>query len=99
MPISMAFKVFLAVNIILDFALQRDGYEPSKTVITWAEEGKINGFVSPTVVQICSYWIEKAYGLKDRKSVVWGKSVSVRVELGGGRFIKKKKKNKKKKNI
>src|SRR3546814_13129596 len=28
---------------------------------------------------------------KDRKSVVWGKSVSVRVDLGGRRIIKKKK--------
>src|SRR3546814_17998537 len=27
----------------------------------------------------------------DRKSVVWGKGVSVRVDLGGGRVIKKKK--------
>src|SRR3546814_18487650 len=27
-----------------------------------------------------------------RKSVVWGKSVSVRVDLGGARYIKKKKK-------
>src|SRR3546814_15932911 len=26
----------------------------------------------------------------DRKSVVWGKSVTVRVDLGGRRFIKKK---------
>src|SRR3546814_17722808 len=28
--------------------------------------------------------------LRDRKSVVWGKSVSVRVDLGGRRLIKKK---------
>src|SRR3546814_15190222 len=28
---------------------------------------------------------------RDRKSVVWGKSVSVRVELGGRRIIKQKK--------
>src|SRR3546814_18774703 len=28
----------------------------------------------------------------DRKSVVWGKGVSVRVDLGGRRIIKKKKK-------
>src|SRR3546814_18918389 len=27
----------------------------------------------------------------DRTKVVWGKSMSVRVDLGGGRFIKKKK--------
>src|SRR3546814_16370832 len=31
----------------------------------------------------------------DRRSVVWGKSVSVRVDLGGGRTIKKKKKKRK----
>src|SRR3546814_20273623 len=30
----------------------------------------------------------------DRKSVVWGKSVSVRVDLGGRRIIKKKKNDK-----
>src|SRR3546814_11756743 len=32
--------------------------------------------------------------LADRKSVVWGKSVSVRVDLGGRRIIKKKKQKK-----
>src|SRR3546814_11552431 len=32
---------------------------------------------------------------EDRKSVVYGKSVSVRVDLGGRRIIKKKKKRKK----
>src|SRR3546814_15395176 len=31
-------------------------------------------------------------GRTDRQSVVWGKSVSVRVDLGGRRIIKKKKK-------
>src|SRR3546814_11133201 len=36
--------------------------------------------------------------LQDRKSVVEGKSVSVRVDLGGRRIITKKKSNKKKKN-
>src|SRR5690606_10522565 len=66
----MAFKVFLDVNIILDFVLQRDGYKSSKTIITWAEEGKINGFVSPTVVQICSYWIAKGYGVKKAKEIM-----------------------------
>src|SRR3546814_668733 len=35
---------------------------------------------------------------EDRKSVVWGKRVSVRVDLGGRRLIKKKKKKKIKKH-
>src|SRR3546814_21118138 len=32
-------------------------------------------------------------GAEDRKSVVWGESVSVRVDLGGRRIIKKKTQN------
>src|SRR3546814_12789046 len=36
-----------------------------------------------------------AVDVRDRKSVVYGKSVSVRVDLGGRRIIKKKKNNNK----
>src|SRR3546814_19361524 len=36
---------------------------------------------------------ERIRGYKDRKSVVKGKSVSVRVDLGGARIIKKKNNN------
>src|SRR3546814_13498366 len=43
------------------------------------------GAVAPTVAL-------SLFGLIDRKSVVEGKSVSVRVDLGGCRIIKKKKK-------
>src|SRR3546814_18477751 len=35
----------------------------------------------------------RAVGLRDRKSVVSGKSVSVRVDIGGRRIIKNKKNN------
>src|SRR3546814_12200826 len=37
--------------------------------------------------------LKRQMDAEDRKSVVWGKSVSVSVELGGGRIIKKKKNN------
>src|SRR3546814_18468497 len=36
--------------------------------------------------------VDAGAGHLDRKSVVWGKSVSVRVDIGGRRLIKKKKK-------
>src|SRR3546814_18792659 len=36
---------------------------------------------------------DRDHDLRDRKSVVYGKSVSVRVDLGGSRIIKKKKNN------
>ncbi|SEL42292.1 type II toxin-antitoxin system VapC family toxin [Parapedobacter koreensis] len=66
----MAFKVFLDANIILDFALRRAQYEQGKTIVSWAEQGKLIGFVSPTVVQICSYWTAKAYGIKKAKEIM-----------------------------
>lgn len=66
----MAFKVFLDANVILDFVLQREGYEQGKIIISYAEQKKIFAFASPTVIQICSYWIAKAYGLAKTKEIV-----------------------------
>ncbi len=59
----MAFKVFFDANVILDFVLQREGYPQSKALIAAAEQRKIFAFTSPTIVQICSYWTVKAYGV------------------------------------
>lgn len=66
----MVFKVFLDANIILDFVLKRAGYDEGKTIIGWAESGRINGFVSPSVVQICAYWTAKAYGTPKTKEIM-----------------------------
>src|SRR3546814_19504201 len=44
------------------------------------------------VVPLCFVLIFALLYMADRKSVVWGKSVSVRVDLGGSRLVKKKKK-------
>src|SRR3546814_17529348 len=47
-----------------------------------------------TPILILSGQAELDSKVRDRKSVVSGKSVSVRVDLGGGRIIKKKKQDK-----
>src|SRR3546814_12885697 len=46
-------------------------------------------FCALAIINSCEYWI--VIRDQDRKSVVSGKSVSVRVGLGGRRIIKKKK--------
>ena len=66
----MAFSVFLDANIILDFVLKRSQYEQAKSIIAQAEQGKIKGFVSPSVVQICAYWTAKAYGIPKTKEIM-----------------------------
>src|SRR3546814_17835695 len=49
--------------------------------------------VSDKAGKVVARYLHDAFGHRiDRKSVVWGKSVSVRVDLGGRRIIKKKKK-------
>lgn len=66
----MAFKVLLDVNILLDFVVQRKDYEEGKTIIVWAEQGKIKGYITPSVVQICAYWIVKSYGSTKAKEIL-----------------------------
>lgn len=66
----MIFKVFLDANIVLDFVLKRAGFDEGKTIIGWAESGRIKGFVSPSVVQICAYWMAKAYGTPKTKEII-----------------------------
>src|SRR3546814_16986315 len=45
-------------------------------------------------IGLCSNGLILRRSLLDRKSVVWGKSVSVRVDIGGRRIIKKNTKQK-----
>jgi|SRR5690606_15672633 len=66
----MALKVFLDANLILDFVLKRKGYEEGKVIFTHLEQKDFLGFVSPTVVQICSYWVVKAHGLEKAKEIM-----------------------------
>src|SRR3546814_11894122 len=53
-----------------------------------------DGFVNTAWVRGLVRKPEDIENGRDRKSVGWGKSVSVRVDLGGRRAIKKKKKKK-----
>src|SRR3546814_15656053 len=52
------------------------------------------GAIAQVIVEVTLYMTRtgKGRGTLDRKSVVYGKSVSVRVDLGGRRIIKKKNK-------
>lgn len=66
----MVYKVFLDVNLILDFCLKRKNFDQAKAIFVWLEEKRISGYVSPTVVQICGYWTTKAYGVEKAKQIL-----------------------------
>ncbi len=66
----MASKVFLDANIILDYILRRPDYELAKNIITLAVKGRIQAFITPSIVQICGHWITKAYGHAKAKELL-----------------------------
>lgn len=58
----MPFKIFLDVDVLLDFALKRSGYVVSRRLMLLAVEGKVLAFVTPVAVHMLGYWLSKAYG-------------------------------------
>lgn len=66
----MASKVFLDANIILDFTLKRSHYNVAKEIIHLVVTGRINAFVTPSIIQICGYWLTKAYGYAKAKELL-----------------------------
>lgn len=66
----MASKVFLDANIVLDFTLRRDAFDVSKAIIELAIKGRIQAFITPSIVQISGYWLTKAYGSPKAKELL-----------------------------
>jgi predicted nucleic acid-binding protein len=66
----MASKVFLDANILLDFTLQRMGFEDAKSVIQKGIDGEIRLYTTPSVLHITSYWLMKAYPIALVKQIL-----------------------------
>lgn len=67
----MAIKVFFDANVLLDFFLDRSDQSTELTrIFQWVDEGKIAGYWSISVIQICSYYICKAKGVAIGKELL-----------------------------
>ena len=66
----MAFKIFLDANILLDFALKRGEYGPARALIEMGIGGRIQAFITPSVIHIVAYWLTKAYGKLKAKELL-----------------------------
>src|SRR3546814_14703997 len=78
----------LRVTSVVPAAPATPALSGEKTSVTYSVENQGGPVWSGT-----QYWTDDIW-ISDRKSVVSGTSVSVRVDLGGRRIIKKKNKNK-----
>jgi predicted nucleic acid-binding protein len=75
----MASKVFLDANILLDFTLKRDGYSVSKKIVELVVNGRIQAYITPSIVHIMGYWLTKAYGKATAKELILSLLINIRV--------------------
>ncbi len=66
----MASSIFLDANVLLDFTLKRTNYYPNKSLMELIISGKLNAFVSPSIIQILGYWLTKAYTIEMSKEIL-----------------------------
>lgn len=58
----MAFRIFLDAGVLLDFTLKREGYAAARKLMEWAVTGRMQAFVTPSVVQETGRRLKEAYG-------------------------------------
>ncbi|HEY4336414.1 MAG TPA: PIN domain-containing protein [Puia sp.] len=75
----MAFKVLLDVNVILDFVLQRKGFESADKLLEWVTLGKIQAFTTTSILHMAAYWLLKEYGNWQTKEILLSLVADVRV--------------------
>ena len=66
----MSSKIYLDVNIILDYFLDRDGKDNAKLVLDEISKGKYRGYISGSIIHILSYFLERLYGTQKTKEVI-----------------------------
>jgi predicted nucleic acid-binding protein len=63
----MAVKIFLDANILVDYALRREHFEDASAVINLIVNGRVNGYISSSVLHITGYWLTKGIGSEGAK--------------------------------
>lgn len=66
----MAYKLFLDVNVLLDFTLKRENYIDIKNVITSIENEFHKGYITSATLHTLSYFLTKEFGLKTTKEIL-----------------------------
>jgi predicted nucleic acid-binding protein len=66
----MASKVFLDANFLLDLTLHRSDFENAAFIMRAGIDGEIELVTTPAVLHITSYFLTKAFNLKQAKQII-----------------------------
>lgn len=68
----MASKIFLDANILLDLTLKRGDHESAKRIIELSVSGRVQAYITSSILTICWHWLTKAYGNAKAKELLLG---------------------------
>ncbi|MBA3828102.1 MAG: type II toxin-antitoxin system VapC family toxin [Taibaiella sp.] len=63
-------KLFLDANVLLDFLLQREGYNNAKSLVENILGGAYAAYTTSSVIHIVAYWLEKYYSRDETKRLL-----------------------------
>lgn len=66
----MAFRIFLDAGVLLDFTLKREGRSAARKLMEWAVNGRVQAYVTPSVVQETGRRLKEAYGAGRAKELL-----------------------------
>lgn len=66
----MVFKVFVDINVLLDFFLKRKGFADAERIIKAILEEKIDACISIAVLQTLSFYLQKDFGCRKAKQLL-----------------------------
>lgn len=67
---SMAYKIFLDINVILDFTLERNSFEAIEIIFNKIENNFQKGYITSATIHTLSYLLSKQYGQKKTKELL-----------------------------
>ncbi|HTJ14675.1 MAG TPA: PIN domain-containing protein [Dinghuibacter sp.] len=66
----MASRVFLDANVLLDLTLEREHHAVAREVMTLVISGRVQGYVTPSVIHTIGYFLEKAFGTTKAREIL-----------------------------
>ncbi|SOD20403.1 type II toxin-antitoxin system VapC family toxin [Pedobacter xixiisoli] len=66
----MGFNVFLDANFLLDFLLNRKGYDIALQLLLLAKKRKLIAFTNPSIIQTVSFYIQKDFNVTTSKALL-----------------------------
>ena len=66
----MASKILLDANVLIDFLLEREGFEVAKRLLNVILYHPYKVYVTPAIIHITSHWVKKSLGVETAKMLL-----------------------------